>query len=661
MRIFFLIAAILCGLYARPQQQPNQQLDSMLHLLPDAKEDTIKVKLLNEIAGKYMAIDPKEGFSYANEGLDLAQKLQWKRGIANLNNCLGLLTYDTGNLTASRNYYEKSLDINQNLNATTSIIINMNNIGRSYQQEGNFTKASEYYFKAMSVAEDAGDNEQAALLGTNITSLFVIQKDYKKATAYAEKTIKYGKAAHVLIHVSKAYELLGVIDLETGDTIAAKKSLDSALIIDEKLDNQMAIVGVLTNLGTAETDPAKAIEIFLKAQKILDDMAPASLNSITNLANLGSYYQLLADTKSGEERRKNLNYAQLYLGRADSLCKVSNNVEMQGDIKQALADLQEDKGDYKSALQNYKAYVAINDSIFSQENKNKIAALESQRAMDVKNKQIENEQLQIANQRKKMWLLGGGVAFFLVIGIILYRQSVIRKKTNTTLLHLNNELDEANKVKAKFFGILSHDLRSPIANLINFLQLQKNKPGILTEEKKVAHENKISDSAKSLLETMEAMLLWSKGQMEHFRPTITSIPVAGLFSYLQQFFSNTENVSISFQDNSSLVVNTDKHYLQTIMQNLTANAINALKNTPDATIVWKAWQEQDNIYFSITDNGPGASNEQLKALYNDTVVSGSKHGLGLHIIRDLASAIGCAIRLQPKMQQGTQFVLSIPC
>ena len=47
---------------------------------------------------------------------------------------------------------------------------------------------------------------------------------------------------------------------------------------------------------------------------------------------------------------------------------------------------------------------------------------------------------------------------------------------------LNNQLDEANKVKAKFFGILSHDLRSPVANLIHFLHLQKNDPDLLGKE-----------------------------------------------------------------------------------------------------------------------------------------------------------------------------------
>ena len=35
---------------------------------------------------------------------------------------------------------------------------------------------------------------------------------------------------------------------------------------------------------------------------------------------------------------------------------------------------------------------------------------------------------------------------------------------------------------------------------------------------------------------MEGMLLWSKQQMQHFRPSMKNIPVDSLFEYLKKFF-----------------------------------------------------------------------------------------------------------------------------
>jgi signal transduction histidine kinase len=655
---FRVILFLLLFYFSVPAQQVVQaSIDSIQHALLLAKDDTDKVKLFQRITQLYVSRNPREGFKYANAGLALAQKLQWKRGIANLNNSLGLMTGDTGNNAGSRVYFEKSLAINKEQDEKAFMLANMNNIGRSYERETNFTKASEYYFKAMEIADESGNDEQAALLGTNITSLFIIQGDYLKAAKYADLTIKKGTAAHALLHVAKGYELLGIINLEAKDTDAARKNFDKALAIDEKLDNKMAVVSVLTNIGSGETDPRKAIGIFRSIQKILDSIAPASQNSILNLANLGLNYYDLGKTQSGEEKRKSFDSSEIYLVRGGALCKSTNNPEFEADIKQVMANLQEAKGNYKAALDNYRQFTGINDSIFSQGNKNKIAALENQRAIDLKNKEIETSKLEIDNQQKKMLLLISSIAFLIITGGILYRQSLIRKRTNTTLLQLNNELDEANKIKAKFFAILSHDLRSPVANLINFLQLQKRKPGLLSEEQIENSEQKITASAQSLLETMEAMLLWSKGQMEHFKPTIQTVEVNHLFQYLNKTFSESENIRFVYSNPQNLTVLTDENYLQTIMHNLTSNAVKALKKTSEAKIEWRAYEQGGKTILSISDNGPGLTAEYVYTLHNETVAANSKTGLGLHLIRDLAKAIQCSISVQSKPGGGTTFSL----
>jgi C4-dicarboxylate-specific signal transduction histidine kinase len=95
------------------------------------------------------------------------------------------------------------------------------------------------------------------------------------------------------------------------------------------------------------------------------------------------------------------------------------------------------------------------------------------------------------------------------------------------------------------------------------------------------------------------------------------------------------------------------------MQNLTANAIKALQQTPAAAIKWKAWEENGHILLSITDNGPGMSAEKAKTLFDETAISGSRHGLGLHIIRDLAKAINCQLRFTPETGSGTTFILTL--
>ena len=146
--------------------------------------------------------------------------------------------------------------------------------------------------------------------------------------------------------------------------------------------------------------------------------------------------------------------------------------------------------------------------------------------------------------------------------------------------------------------------------------------------------------------------------MDNFRPEVNVISVTDLFAYLQKFFSGNSTIRFSFITDEQLTVYSDENYLQTIMQNLTANAVKALQQTPDAAIEWMAWKENDKTYFSIADNGPGISAEQAKTLFSETNVTGARHGLGLHIIKDLAKAISCSIAVQSD-NNGSRFTLSV--
>ena len=75
------------------------------------------------------------------------------------------------------------------------------------------------------------------------------------------------------------------------------------------------------------------------------------------------------------------------------------------------------------------------------------------------------------------------------------------------------------------------------------------------------------------------------------------------------------------------------------MQNLTSNAIKALKDQPAGAVEWTAEKEGDKTMFAIADNGPGIGSEQANLLYTDSVSENSRDGFGLHLVRDPARAI----------------------
>ncbi|HOZ75988.1 MAG TPA: HAMP domain-containing sensor histidine kinase [Flavobacterium sp.] len=224
---------------------------------------------------------------------------------------------------------------------------------------------------------------------------------------------------------------------------------------------------------------------------------------------------------------------------------------------------------------------------------------------------------------------------------------------------MNESLEKANRVKTRLLGILNHDLRGPVNSFIHFIQLQKESPELLDAVTKRRIEDATIASAKDLLGSMEDILLWTKNQMENFEPQPKEINVTSLFDYMQHHFSTVQDVQFSFDcAHENLMLHTDEDYLKTILRNLTANAIAAVSEMPEPKINWKAWCENGLVQLSVTDNGAGSNEEQFKALFDPGEVGNIRSGLGLHLIRDLAQAIGCVIAVASVPGKGTTFTLS---
>ena len=85
MKKLLLLTIILLWVQkqSRAQLQGKDRIDSLLRQLPKASEDTNKVKLLIDLSHTYYSINPDEGLKFGKQGLALAEKLDWKKGIAN--------------------------------------------------------------------------------------------------------------------------------------------------------------------------------------------------------------------------------------------------------------------------------------------------------------------------------------------------------------------------------------------------------------------------------------------------------------------------------------------------------------------------------------------------------------------------------------------------
>lgn len=555
-------------------------------------------------------------------------------------------------------YIKKVLDTTKNIHSQA--ILN-GSLGEYYLDKSAYEKFIGYKLKAIDYRkkfpkDDLNNLDNIGISYAQIASGYIKMKQFEKAIEYTNYANSYIKnsvngTAYLYNYYIQSYTALKKID-------SIKKYYSSIYKLISKNDSLHLNISfanrVMAEYYIGQHNTAKALNYADKALYFAKKSNDQEILMEANMAKGRVLY----------EKQDYKNAISLLL--AASKDALIFDKEHFASINKTISDCYASEGLWEKAYQHYDTYSRYNDSVHIETAKQGIANAEAQyqnknKQQEIKTLSAENtiKNLQINNANKQRWFYIFGIILFGIIGVLLFHQSRNRKKTNQKLQLLNTELDQANKIKARFFSILNHDLRSPVSNLIHFLHLKKNEAGLIDEETKKRMENKTMTAAENLLDTMEDLLLWSKGQMENFKPHFRPVNVDSLFEDIKKYFSCMEAVAISFENPENLKINTDENYLKTIMRNLTGNSVKALENNPNASVVWKAWQENGNYYLSITDNGLGGMPEQFKALYDDTEVVGIKTGLGLHLIRDLSKAIGCEIMVETKAGGGTIFRLSL--
>ena len=176
---------------------------------------------------------------------------------------------------------------------------------------------------------------------------------------------------------------------------------------------------------------------------------------------------------------------------------------------QILFKVNQSQGSYRTAtlyadsakfLSDSLAYIVNSDNI-----KKETYKLEA--AFNLERKQKEVELLAAQQKVQRIWGIAAAVIVLLLSGFswILYRnrQHLAQQKTELSLL---------NSTKDKLFAVLSHDLRSPVASLKNYLMLQDW--GALSQAEFRDSTQQLGLQLNGVQSMLENVLDWSVSQMQ---------------------------------------------------------------------------------------------------------------------------------------------------
>ena len=160
--LFFCCMALFGSLYAQNTHLPaplsgKALLDSLMSRLNSAPADTNTANLLDAIAYNFGETNPDSQLKYAGLEVDLARKLQYKRGIAGGTGKMGEAYFQKSNFPVALQYFLESLQIWEQLQVPGKVAIGYSYIGAIYETEDHFDLALQNYQKALALSMQSGD------------------------------------------------------------------------------------------------------------------------------------------------------------------------------------------------------------------------------------------------------------------------------------------------------------------------------------------------------------------------------------------------------------------------------------------------------------------------------------------------------------------------
>ena len=218
--------------------------------------------------------------------------------------------------------------------------------------------------------------------------------------------------------------------------------------------------------------------------------------------------------------------------------------------------------------------------------------------------------------------------------------------------------------KSLFFSSVSHDIRTPLNAIIGFSEMLKH--GMDTKSEHDLAVNSILMSSRMLLQLVNDILDLSKlesGRMEiNAEPTDVSelaLEIATSFCATHQ----TPGLDIRFSAADVPRLMVDPHRLRQIAFNLMGNAV---KFTKRGFIELSVSYESGTLRMAVRDTGCGIGEADLKKLARPFVQVGAVSaqragtGLGLHICRMLARAMGGDMEMTSELGKGSTFSIVVP-
>lgn len=249
-----------------------------------------------------------------------------------------------------------------------------------------------------------------------------------------------------------------------------------------------------------------------------------------------------------------------------------------------------------------------------------------------------------------------------VVAEINYEMNAILEENRKQLI----KLTKAEAANQQILTNLSHDVRTPLASLLGYLEaLEQGRAKIGEQDKQKEYTQIAYRKALDLKELVDILFDWfkisSNEQEYHFKEydvnELTRQLIIGYIPLMER-----ENVHLEAQiSEEEWFLRMDKLAYERIIDNLFGNA---LKHGKCSHLAMKTQRNEDTVIIEISNDGVTIPKEEMQHIFErsyqgDASCSQNGNGLGLAIAKELAAAMQGNITAQ-SVQGKTSFYLTFP-
>jgi len=349
-----------------------QQEDSLVRELDAAKHDTVKIKILAQLAE---ICDNNKILSYAEPQKLLcekaiAAKLEPSRfylvNLASAINNIGFYYSKLGQPEKALENYKRALSTYETVKDTINAAYALNNIAFIYNNQGDVKTALDYFYRNLKLQEQIKDTTGIAYSLNNIAFAFQNQKDYRNAVSYFERSLAMFEAKNNRKGIAMVYGNMGTIYTDQNNKAKALEFYNKSLSIYESAGDQYSVSHELSGIAfeyAKAGEDSLALAYYQRALKIADQL---QVKKVQAYASTGIAKILL--------KRNDVQAAQQYAVRSFGLAK---EMGVPADIENAAGILRKiyvRQNNFRDAYSMYELELKMRDSVLNESTRKQASA-----------------------------------------------------------------------------------------------------------------------------------------------------------------------------------------------------------------------------------------------------------------------------------------------